>query len=191
MGSRPLDETELADRARSGDVPAYEELVRRYQELAFRVAYVITHDPDIAQDAVQSGFIKAYYALHRFRGGMPFRPWLLRIATNEARNAARAARRRTEYEAQLLQGPSLDGAAPSSEALALAELSQERLLEAVNGLPEKDREVIASRFFLGLSEADAAAVLGCAPGTVKSRTSRALSRLREQLAPQSMETLHE
>jgi RNA polymerase sigma-70 factor (ECF subfamily) len=152
---------------------------------------MITRNPDIAQDAVQSGFIKAYYSLNRFHAGMPFRPWLLRIVTNEARNQVRSAQRRTEYELKLPQDQLLDTTAPSPEALTLTVLSQERLLEAVNGLPLKDREVIASRFFLDLSEAETAAVLGCAPGTVKSRTSRALDRLRQRLALSPTEALHE
>lgn len=85
----------------------------------------------------------------------------------------------------------MDDVAPSPEAQILTALSQERLLAAVNGLPLKDREVIASRYFLDLSEAETAAVLGCAPGTVKSRSSRALDRLRQRLAAPSVESLHE
>lgn len=179
------------NRARHGDAPAYEELVRRYQELAFRVAYMVTRNPDIAQDAVQSGFIKAYYALHRFHAGMPFRPWVLRIVTSEARNQMRSAQRRTEYELMPWGDQLLDGTAPSPEEQAMTVLSQERLLEAVNGLPLKDREVIASRFFLDLSEAETAVALGCPPGTIKSRTSRALDRLRQRLASSPTEVLHE
>jgi RNA polymerase sigma-70 factor (ECF subfamily) len=152
---------------------------------------MITRNPDIAQDAVQSGFIKAYYSLNHFHAGMPFRPWLLRIVTNEARNQVRSTQRRTEYELMPWRDQLLDGTAPSPEALTLTVLSQERLLEAVNGLPLKDREVIASRFFLDLSEAETAAFLGCAPGTVKSRTSRALDRLRQRLALSPTEALHE
>jgi RNA polymerase sigma factor (sigma-70 family) len=179
------------NRARQGDALAYEELVRRYQELAFRVAYMITRNPESAKDAVQSGFIKAYYALNRFRAERPFRPWLLRIVTNEARNQLRSMQRRTEHELMLQRDQLMDDVAPSPEAQILTVLSQERLLAAVNGLPLKDREVIASRYFLDLSEAETAAVLGCAPGTVKSRSSRALDRLRQRLAAPPVESLHE
>jgi RNA polymerase sigma factor (sigma-70 family) len=179
------------NRAQHDDAPAYEELVRRYQELAFRVAYTITRNLESAQDAVQSGFIKAYYALNRFNPDRPFRPWLLRIVTNEARNQVRSVQRRTEHELMLQRDQLMDDDASSPEAQTLATLSQERLLQVVNGLPPKDREVIASRYFLDLSEAETAAVLGCAPGTVKSRTSRALDRLRQRLAAPPVESLHE
>src|SRR5438445_335935 len=78
---------------RDGDVAAYEALMRMYQNIATRTAYVIVGDSADAQDAVQEAFIKAYYALGRFRPGAPFRPWLLRIVANEAINRRRAARR--------------------------------------------------------------------------------------------------
>ena len=93
---RPLDEREsaLVERARRGDFGAYEELVRRYQEVAFRIAYVITGSAAEAEDAAQEGFIRAYQALGRFRVGAPFRPWLVRIIGNAARNRRSAAARR-------------------------------------------------------------------------------------------------
>ncbi|HET9289076.1 MAG TPA: sigma-70 family RNA polymerase sigma factor, partial [Gaiella sp.] len=94
MGSRPLDETTLVMRAKRGDVDAYEELVRMHQELAFRVALVAAGDRGDAEEAVQDGFVKAHRALGRFREGSPFRPWLLRIVANEARNRRRSAGRR-------------------------------------------------------------------------------------------------
>ena len=97
MEGRPLeqeDDAELAERARRGDVAAYERLVRRYQQLAVRTAYVITGQSADAQDAAQEAFVKAYYAMGRFRSGAPFRPWLLRIVANEAINRRRSSRRK-------------------------------------------------------------------------------------------------
>jgi RNA polymerase sigma-70 factor (ECF subfamily) len=164
------------ERARSGDTMAYEELVRLNQEIAVRVAYVLTGDADAAGDAAQSAFIKAYYALDRFRSGAPFRPWLLKIVANEARNAARSAQRRRSYE--FAAGRPQGDAAPSPEGAVMAGLDREMLLRAVNCLPARDQEAIACRYFLELSEAEIAAALGCARGTVKSRLSRALGRLR-------------
>jgi RNA polymerase sigma-70 factor (ECF subfamily) len=81
-----LEEAKLAERARSGDTAAYERLVRMHQAVAFRAAYLVTGDGPDAEDAMQEAFIKAYRALGRFRPGAPFRPWLLAIVTNEARN---------------------------------------------------------------------------------------------------------
>ena len=83
---RPSEDAELTERARDGDVGAFEELVTRYQGIAFRVAWLVVHDRGEAEDAVQEAFVKAYYALPRFRPGAPFRPWVLRIVANEARN---------------------------------------------------------------------------------------------------------
>ena len=93
MEGRPLEDAELVDLARDGDVPAYEELVTRYQGIAHRVAWLVTRQAGEAEDAVQEAFVKAYYALPRFRRGAPFRPWLLRIVANEAHNRVRSSRR--------------------------------------------------------------------------------------------------
>ena len=93
MEGRPLEDAELVDLARDGDVRAYEELVSRYQGLAYRVAWLVARQAGEAEDAVQEAFVKAYYALPRFRPGAPFRPWLLRIVANEARNRVRSTRR--------------------------------------------------------------------------------------------------
>jgi len=190
-GSRPLEEIELVTRAQAGDVPAYEELVRRYEDIAFRAAYVMTRDPEAAQDAVQAGFIKAYYVLHRMHPGAPFRPWLLKIVTNEARNGARSAGRRSHYELQVGLALRESDFTPSAEAAALTTLRRDVLVRAVNALPEKDQQAIAYRYFLDLSEAEMADALGCARGTVKSRLSRALGRLRESLSTNRMDSLPE
>jgi RNA polymerase sigma factor (sigma-70 family) len=185
---RPLDDAERVERARRGDVDAYEELVRRYQAIAHRTAYLITGDEAAAEDAAQSAFIKAYYALARFRRGSPFRPWLLRIVANEARNQRRSAGRRSGLELRLAGDRPRADAAPSPEAAVLAEEPRRRLLQAVQRLGPRDREVISLRYLLELSERETAAVLGCPPGTVKSRTARALRRLRpllEEPAPRA------
>jgi RNA polymerase sigma factor (sigma-70 family) len=179
--SRPQDESELVERARRGDERAYEELVRQHQGIAFRTAYLVSGNAADAEDAAQEGFVKAYRALGRFRRGAPFRPWLLQIVANEARNRRRSAGRRAGLVLRAAgENPSGD-AAPSPEGTVLAGEERERLLVAVNALREADRLVIACRYFLDLSEEETAAALDVRRGTVKSRTSRALARLREQL----------
>jgi RNA polymerase sigma-70 factor (ECF subfamily) len=155
--------------------------VRRYQDLAVRTAYLIAPEADAA-DAVQDAFVKAYAALPRFRPDAPLRPWLLRIVANEARNRRRSSDRRDGLALRAAtQLPEAAGpATPESEVLA-AETRAE-LHAALRGLRDEDREVIGARFFLGLSEAETAETLAIPAGTVKSRTSRALGRLREALA---------
>lgn len=181
MEGRPTDDSVLIARAQRGDSVAYEEIVQRYQQVAFRTAYVITGSAPDAEDAAQEAFVKAYRALYRFRLGSDLRPWLLRIVANEARNRVRSSGRRHQLELRLAEGFRPGDAAPSPEAVAVAADERRRLLAMVNALSEEDRQVIASRYFLQLSGEETATVLGIPQGTVKSRLSRALARLRTRV----------
>ena len=178
MEGRPPDDVALAERAARGDERAFEELVRMHQGIAYRTAYLLTGSAADAEDAAQVAFVRAWSALSRFRRGAPFKPWLLRIVANEAHN-----RRRTERRAEALRlraGRGLPGdAAPSPAGAVLSLERREELLGAVGRLDERDREIVTCRYFLELSEDETATVLGIRRGTVKSRTARALARLRE------------
>ena len=153
--------------------------MQAYQGIAFRTAYLVVGDAGEAEDAAQEGFVKAFYALRRFRPGAPFRPWILQIVANEARNRRRSAGRRAALVMRTAADAPSGEAAPSPEAALISGERHEELLAAVNGLREEDRLVIACRYFLELSEDETAEVLGIRRGTVKSRTARALGRLRE------------
>jgi RNA polymerase sigma-70 factor (ECF subfamily) len=182
---RPLEDNrrsdaELIELARQGEVIAYEELVRRYQDVALRTAHLICPDGD-ADDAVQEAFVKAHRALARFRLEAPCRPWLLRIVANEARNRRRSAGRRAGLAIRAGEDRRSDDAAPSPEGAVLAGETRAMLVAAINRLRDEDREVIGARYFLDLSEIETAEALGIPRGTVKSRLSRALGRLREAL----------
>ena len=155
--------------------------MRRYQDVALRTAYLVCPEAD-ADDAVQEAFLKAHAALPRFRVDAPVRPWLLRIVANEARNRRRSAGRR---QGLALRSAAVDGppsVAPSPEAVVMAAETRTELLAAMATLRDDDREVLGARFLLDLSEAETAETLGIPRGTVKSRTSRALGRLRDALA---------
>src|ERR1051325_7311283 len=89
-----LNDATLIERAQAGDTLAYEALMRRHRSAAYRVALSIMRDSDDAEDATQDACIKAYYALASFSSGAPFRPWLMQIAANEARNRLRSKQRR-------------------------------------------------------------------------------------------------
>jgi RNA polymerase sigma factor (sigma-70 family) len=91
---RPSEDAGLVRRARDGDTSAFDELVIRHRDVAFRVAWLVTRNSHEAEDATQEAFVKAYYALPRFRSESPFRPWILRIVANEAKNRGRSSRRR-------------------------------------------------------------------------------------------------
>jgi RNA polymerase sigma factor (sigma-70 family) len=176
------EDAALVERAQHGDADAYGELVRRYQGVATRTAYVITGAAAEAEDAAQDGFTKAYFALDRFRAGAPFRPWLLRIVANEAKNRRKAAGRRPTVDLSVAEDRPSGDTALSPEAAALASERRESVLAALRRLREEDRLVIAYRYFFELSEAEMADALGVARGTVKSRLSRALGRLKELAA---------
>jgi RNA polymerase sigma factor (sigma-70 family) len=163
-------------RARRGDARAYESLVQEHQAIAFRTAYLITGSSADAEEATQEAFVRAWLALKRFRQGAEFRPWLLTIVANEARNRVRTRRRREGLAERAAQ--ELSWQVPSGELTAAAD---GRLRGALATLPERDRSVIACRFVLDLGEQETAEVLGIARGTVKSRTARALERLRGAL----------
>src|SRR5918999_1467994 len=175
------DDDQLIASARAGDDRAFATLVGRYQEVAFRAAYLILGDADAAADATQEGFIAMHAALGRFRSGEPVRPWVLTIVGNRARNLRRSAGRRTAATLRLSSdGPPRTTA--SAEEAVTARERQAAVLQAVNELRPDERAVVACRYFLGLSEAESARLLDLAPGTVKSRLWRARQRLRDQLA---------
>ncbi|MGH7623446.1 MAG: RNA polymerase sigma factor, partial [Gemmatimonadaceae bacterium] len=174
--------------ARRGDSAAFGVLVERYQEVAFRAAYLIVRDAGIAEDVAQEAFVRAFRKIDGFRAGEPFRPWLLRIVTNVALNEVRArTRRRGLFErAAVFADREMPSAVEALEAQDEASL----VLRAINELPTDDRLVLYLRYFLELPEQEIAQTIGKAPGTVKSRLHRASGRLRaliEQKYPQLRE----
>lgn len=185
----PLEEEELIHRASDGNVEAYEQLVERYQDIAFRTAYVITREYTSAEDAAQEAFIRGFRAISRFQRGSPFRPWLLRIVANESRRRLSANRRHERAVAEVSGAPATRFP-DSVESQVLKLELREQLSQAIEQLPETDRLVLACRFVLDLSEVEMAAAMNCRRGTVKSRLSRALSRLRSTLTLQEPELMN-
>jgi RNA polymerase sigma-70 factor (ECF subfamily) len=179
--SRPPTQDELVESARRGDATAFAALVRDHEEIAFRTAYLIARNAADAEDAAQVGLTNAWRALPRFRRGAPFRPWLLAIVANEARNRRRAAGRRDGLALRAAHELPSGDAAPSPEGRVLAAEQRAELLGALERLSEDDRMVLSCRYLLELGEDETAQVLSLRRGTVKSRTSRALARLRTEL----------
>ena len=170
-----MTDAELIARARRGDDVAWETLIRQNQEAVFRLAYLILGDPADADDIAQETFIRAYRALDHFDATRAARPWLFSIAANLARNRLRSVGR---YVAALQRFLRAD---PDALAPATApEAGDSQLLwQAVRRLNDGDQEIIYLRYFSEMSEAETAETLEVALGTVKSRTHRALGRLRE------------
>lgn len=176
------DEDVLVTRARRGDADAYRTLVRAHQDMAVRLAATVSGSWDDPEAIVQEAFVKAFRTLDRFRAGAAFRPWLLTIVANEARNARRGAQRRWRRVQRVARRDPGRAHVPSPERDVIAADEQRRLLTALQRLPARQRETVACRYLLEMSEAETAAVLEVARGTVKSRLSRALRALRDDLA---------
>ena len=180
-----LDEQDLIRRARGGDLDAYGELVRMHQAAAWRLAALLAGEAD-AQDVAQNAMVKAHAALPRFREGLAFRPWLLRIVANEARNSVRGRARRRQREHRWAVTPR--GPEPDTAERVLARERDAALWQALAALPDGDRAVLGCRYLLELSVQETADALGCAAGTVKSRQSRALRRLERLLDAEEVTT---
>lgn len=166
---------ELITLARQGDETAWAALVQQEQAAVFRLAYLLLGDADEAADVAQETFVRAFRHLARFDAARPLRPWLLQIAKNLAYNRRRSLRRYLAAVQRWWQ------TAPASAELLDAtaqEQEAQELWQAVQQLQANDQEVIYLRYFLDLSVAETAATLGVAEGTIKSRLSRALARLR-------------
>jgi RNA polymerase sigma-70 factor (ECF subfamily) len=178
----PRDQLEdrLVERARRGDFDAFGELVRRHRTSALRVGTVVLGTPDGADDILQEATERAWRAMRRFREGAAFRPWLLRIVANAARNERRSKGRRAGLAVRAARAGARD-AAGSAEDEVVTELERRRVVAALNRLDPDDRLTIGLRFFEQLSEREMAEVLDCPTGTVKSRLSRAKARLRAEL----------
>lgn len=163
----------LVQRILQGDEQASTELVRGYQEMVYRLAYLILGDADDAKDAAQEAFIRAFDALDRFDTSRPLRPWLLRIVANVARTQLQAKGRQMAALRRLAQSD------PDQFVMPAPQISEAAFLwEAARKLDEGSQEVLYLRYFLDLSLEETAQALEVPTGTVKSRQARALERLR-------------
>lgn len=179
----------LVERAKGGDVSAFEKLVRQYDRQVFRIANHITQNREDAEDVVQDAFLKAYQKLDQFQGNSKFYTWLVRIAVNES--LMRLRKRRTgkmvsiDEDVQTDEGSmprDLADWSPNPEALYGQSEMAEILRKTVQGLPPGFRVVFVLRDVEGLSTEETAETLGLSVPAVKSRLLRARLQLRERLA---------
>jgi RNA polymerase sigma-70 factor (ECF subfamily) len=172
----PVTDEMLVERVRAGDLGALEALMRRHNRLLYRTARAILRDDAEAEDAVQEAYLRAYRALHAFRGESKFSTWLVRIAANEAL----MRRRRNARAAAVVP---IDAAAELPAEEKVGDDMLRRLLEKrIDALPEDYRAVFVLRALEELSVQDTAAALDIPEATVRSRHFRARSLLRESLA---------
>ena len=180
MSQPQRSDAELVAAALTGDADAFGDLVRRHQRACLRIASIALGTTEGADDVVQDAFVKMYRSLHQFHSDKPLEPWMYRIVTNTARNRQRSQRR---HQATEMRSSSQAGSLVSSDAAELVARSEEHsaVVQAINRLNADDRLILTLRWFEEQSEAHIAEVLGCRPGTVKSRLSRARTRLRDAL----------
>jgi RNA polymerase sigma-70 factor, ECF subfamily len=179
----------LVERARAGDLAAFDQLVRQYERQVFRIAQHITQNREDAQDVVQDAFFKAYQKLNQFQGNSKFYTWLVRIAVNEA--LMRLRKRRTaktvsmDEEVQTEEGSLprdfADWTPNPEQQYKQAEL-KEILQKTIQGLPPGFRTVFTLRDVEGLSTEETAEALNLSVPAVKSRLLRARLQLRERLS---------
>jgi RNA polymerase sigma factor (sigma-70 family) len=168
-------EIEWIRRARRDDAAAWEQIVRRYQQPVFRLAFLILGEAADAEEIAQEAFVRAYLSLDDFDEGRPFRPWVLQITRNLARNRRRSLGR---YWANLRRWWQKQPE-PVEQAPDQHRDNARLLWQAVRQLKPVWQEVIYLRYFLDLSESEMATALEIAPGTVKSRLHRGLAALKE------------
>ncbi|MBP6470989.1 MAG: sigma-70 family RNA polymerase sigma factor [Chloroflexi bacterium] len=180
-----MDEAAIIRQAQKGDVAAYNRLVLHYQSLVYNVVYRIMGEPQGAEDMTQEAFISAYQALNRFRGGN-FKAWLLRIATNACYDELRRHKRRPQS--------SLDELTEDNDSFAFLRSPEEgpeaqqvrlemmRAIEqCLDDLPDDQRVTAVLRDIEGYDYNEIADITSSSLGTVKSRLSRARSKLRDCL----------
>jgi RNA polymerase sigma-70 factor (ECF subfamily) len=187
--SAPEEESTLVARARKGDLQAYDELIKRYQERIYATIYHMTSNHEDANDLAQESFIKAFQALKSFKGGSSFYTWLYRIAVNKTINFLKQRKNRqamslNDIDFQVEHDPDLvalvSDKTPRREA-GLAEL-QEKLNEALLKLSEPHRLVVVLHDVQGQSHEEIAKVVGCNIGTVRSRLFYARQQLQSFLS---------
>ena len=185
----PLD-AQLVRRAQAGDLAAYDDLVRRYQERIYSTVYHMTSNHEDAADLAQDTFVKAWQALGSFKGDSSFYTWVYRIAVNRTINFLNQRRNRTPHlslndlDVNVEGDPELvalvSESNPRKEA-TLAEI-QQRLNAAMMKLSEEHRTVVILHDIQGLQHDEIATILNCNPGTVRSRLYYARQQLQAWLA---------
>jgi RNA polymerase sigma-70 factor (ECF subfamily) len=185
----PEEEPALVARARRGDLPAYDELVKRYQERIYATIYHMTSNHDDANDLAQESFIKAYQALKSFKGGSSFYTWLYRIAVNKTINFLKQRKNRTHMSLNDLDfnaehDPDLMALISNKTPRRDADLNelQEKLNAALLKLSDSHRLVVVLHDVQGESHEDIAKIMDCNIGTVRSRLFYARQQLQSYLA---------
>jgi len=176
-----LTDEELVQSLRKGDERAMNVLVDRHHGVVFRTCAAILNDEDLAADASQNSFLKAFKALDRFRGEAAFRTWLLAIAGNEARGLLRKIKKRREDTLEDMDVLPDEGNDPSTQVVLRSEV--ERVRAVLADLPEKQRLSVSLRIFDGLSFREIGEIIDSTEGSARVNYHHGIRRLRELLVP--------
>jgi RNA polymerase sigma-70 factor, ECF subfamily len=179
----------LVERVQRGDKAAFDVLVRKYQHKIIKLVSRYVHDTSETLDVAQEAFIKAYRAIHGFRGESTFYTWLYRIAINTAKNFLVAdGRRPLEHGVDLQDPEQYDMQSrlkdmDTPERLLLTYEIQRTVENTIQELPEELRTAIVLREIEGMSYEEIAQAMSCPVGTVRSRIFRAREAIDEKLRP--------
>lgn len=180
-----IDDTELAQAFQGGDQDAFRELIERYQDRLYRLAYRITTDPDDALDVVQDSFIRVHRGIKEWNGRASFYSWVYRITSNLAIDVVRRRGRDRKARDKIIreQGSELGVAMPEDDPIEAEDRARlvDQVKQAIADLPPGQRAIVALRHYEGLSLNEIAEVRGCAVGTVKSTLHQAFRKLRRLL----------
>jgi len=174
---REISDEALALRARRGDPEAVSDLVRRYSAPLYRFIQRARPFQQDSDDLLQETWISVWTHLPRFDPRRRFSTWLFQIALNHCRDHARRDRVRERFRVETGRLP----APPALEASPEERAQSRRVMEAIEALPDRQKEVLLLRYYQGFSEKETAEILDCPPGTVKSRLHEATRHLRRWL----------
>ena len=169
-----IDEQDAVRRCQMGDPEAFRPIVERYGNVLMGTIYLMTRDRAVSEELVQEAFVRAWNGIGTFRLGQPLKPWLVRIAVNQALNARARRQAPVEPLSEAGHGGSTDPGFGRAE-------DRDEVRRALSQLSAEHRRVVALRYFVDLSTREVANALGVREGTVKSRLSRALAQLQEIL----------
>lgn len=175
-------ETQVVLRVQAGDAAAFRSIVDQHGPVMFRAAVMLTRDPALAEDAVQETFLKAWKGIGTFKAGTRLKAWLMRILLNHL-NGVR--RRRVLNVVRLVPGIKEPAAPDSPERQYLHAEMADELLGMLDALRRDERSVIVMHYYMEMSLSEIAEATGWRPGTVRSRLSRALKRLRASIPSRS------
>lgn len=176
-----MNDLQAIQLLQSGDIGGLEFLVTRYQDKAVRTAFLVTHDEELAEDAVQETFMRVHRHIHKFDSTRPFEPYLLRSVVNAALDIAKKSEKHLSLEKDLDQVEGLLSQAATVESDVEYRQLKQRIVAALARLEPRQRAAVVQRYYLNMSEKEMAVALDAPAGTVKWLLNAARTKLRDLL----------